>query len=101
MNRVSVIGSVSYFCLSGGLVGLGVVAGRLVMTWLIAIWFIFVITMLILYHEFRCPRCKKRFFADRFDFQQMTRECVHCGLPKYGNANPAIAPDPRSTRTGN
>lgn len=33
--------------------------------------------------RFPCPRCGKAFFAKWWYYNGFTRQCVHCGLPKY------------------
>jgi hypothetical protein len=52
-------------------------------------WVIFVVVMLIMFHEAKCPRCGKRFYAKGAHFWQMATECLHCGLPKYADVNAA------------
>ena len=52
-------------------------------------WVIFAIIMAAMFHEVRCPRCGKRFYANGTDFWQMATECLHCGLPKYADVNTA------------
>ena len=56
---------------------------------LIFAWMIFGVVMLTLWHEVKCPRCGQRFYAKGMEFWQMTRECLHCGLPKYGDVSAA------------
>ena len=50
-------------------------------------WAIFVIAMLTMYHEVRCPRCGKRFHAKGVELWQIATECLHRGLPKYADVN--------------
>jgi hypothetical protein len=37
--------------------------------------------------SFRCPRCRKHFFApwEKMPFILNTRRCFHCGLPKWAD----------------
>jgi hypothetical protein len=55
-------------------------------------WMIFVLIMLILTHEVRCPRCGQRFYAKEADFFQMTTECLHCGQPKGADVGTPLRP---------
>src|SRR5262245_55720198 len=50
-----------------------------------ACWAVFVILMIILFHEIKCPRCGQRFYVGDGIFWQMAARCLHCGMPKYGD----------------
>src|ERR1700730_6592371 len=51
-------------------------------------WMIFVLIMLTITHEFKCPRCGQRFYAKGSQFLQMTSRCLHCGQEKYADVAP-------------
>ncbi len=53
------------------------------MHFLIFGWIAFVLVMLTIIHEMKCPQCGERFYARGLDFWQMTAKCLHCGVPKY------------------
>jgi hypothetical protein len=38
--------------------------------------------------QFRCPRCKKRFFRPAARNVFLIKECVHCHLPKWASGDP-------------
>jgi DNA-directed RNA polymerase subunit RPC12/RpoP len=46
-------------------------------------WMLFVLVMLTVTHEARCPRCGQRFYVKGLEFWQMTTRCLHCGQRKY------------------
>jgi len=48
-------------------------------------WMIFLAVASIRCENFRCPRCRKRFFAKWWYHNSFARRCVHCGLPKYAS----------------
>lgn len=48
-------------------------------------WMIFFVVAGIRYESFRCPRCRKLFFAKWWYHNSFARQCVHCGLPKYAS----------------
>jgi hypothetical protein len=56
-------------------------------------WMFFVLVMLTMTHEARCPRCGRRFYARGLDFRQMTAECLHCGQKKYAELAATPKPD--------
>jgi len=61
--------------------------------WILTLsWMLFVIVMLILTHELKCPRCGQRFYAKGADFWQMTKTCLHCGQQKYSDVSAAPKP---------
>jgi DNA-directed RNA polymerase subunit RPC12/RpoP len=78
LRRVGIV-SVIFFFSSFAFVGLGRLDGRLVAYG----WMLFVLVMLTVTHEARCPRCGQRFYAKGFEFWQMTSKCLHCGQRKY------------------
>jgi hypothetical protein len=45
---------------------------------------------------FRCPRCRKRFFATWWYRNPFARKCVHCGLPKWASSDLTLRPPPQS-----
>ena len=59
-------------------------------------WIIFVLVMVTLTHEVKCPRCGQRFYAKGAVFWQMTTECLHCGQPKYAD----VVTPPKSSSDG-
>ncbi len=48
-------------------------------------WMIFLAVASIRCQSFRCPRCRKWFFAKWWYHNSFARRCVHCGLPKYAS----------------
>jgi len=85
LKRIGPLALLLYFFPFVGLIAFGHVDMRSRLAHLLALgWATIVVVMLILLYEVRCPRCRKRFYAKGIDFQQMTPECLHCGLPKYG-----------------
>src|SRR5271156_131075 len=52
---------------------------------LVYVWMLFVLFMLTLTHEAKCPRCGKRFYAKGAEFSQLTTRCLHCGQEKYAD----------------
>jgi hypothetical protein len=58
-------------------------------------WVLFVLIMLTVTHEARCPRCDKRFYANGLQFWQMTSKCLHCGQKKYASLSPATKTEAR------
>jgi DNA-directed RNA polymerase subunit RPC12/RpoP len=48
-------------------------------------WIVFVLVMLTLTHEVRCPRCGLRFYAKGADFWQTSGKCLHCGQREYAD----------------
>jgi hypothetical protein len=46
-------------------------------------WMLFVLVMMAVAHETRCPRCGQRFYSKGMDFWQMSEDCLHCGQHKY------------------
>lgn len=52
---------------------------------LVYVWMLFVLVMLTLTHEARCPRCGQRFYAKGAEFSQVTKRCLHCGQEKYAD----------------
>ena len=41
----------------------------------------------------KCPRCGDFFFAKWWGVNQLRRKCVHCGLPKWAQADPPLKID--------
>ena len=52
-------------------------------------WMIFVVIMMTVTHELKCPRCGQRFYAKGAEFSQTTGRCLHCGQEKYADVTPA------------
>ena len=50
-------------------------------------WMIFFVTVSIRLVLFRCPRCRRFFFFTGYSSNHFARRCVHCGLPKWSEAD--------------
>ena len=50
-------------------------------------WMAFFVIAGNVFVRFPCPRCGKAFFAKWWYQNTFARRCVHCGLPKYVEAN--------------
>ncbi len=48
-------------------------------------WMIFFAVASLRCESFKCPRCKKWFFAKWWYHNSFARRCVHCGLAKYAS----------------
>ena len=55
-------------------------------------WMIFVVIMMTVTHELKCPRCGQRFYAKGAEFSQTTGRCLHCGQEKYADVTPMSEP---------
>ena len=72
-----------------GLVGLVIalvfsrLLGNLVFLFLVILSELLWITFAIRHLFFKCPRCEKLFFGSWWYSKVLTRECLHCQLPKY------------------
>jgi DNA-directed RNA polymerase subunit RPC12/RpoP len=90
LKRVGLIGVSVFFLISAPLV-LERAQMQHSRSYLVAVylevvgWMIFVLVMIILTHEARCPRCGQRFYNKGTVFWQMATKCLHCGQKKYGD----------------
>jgi ribosomal protein L37E len=103
VNRVGILGAYLYLLLTIAVAWLGIIDTRSTSMHLVILgWMIFVVVMLVMLREIRCPRCGQRFYTKGFDFRQMAKYCLHCGLPKYADVNTAQKPDggPHGQRPG-
>jgi hypothetical protein len=93
LTRVGIFGLVLYLLPTLAIVWLDQIDMRSAGMYLLVLgWTLFVVVMLILWHEVRCPRCGKRYYAKSVELHQMTGECLHCGLPKYADVNTPANP---------
>lgn len=58
--------------------------------------FVPLLIAMTLFQEFKCPRCRKPFFYNRMWIPSLTN-CVHCGLPKWEEADYVNPPPKRYT----
>lgn len=95
LKRATVIG-ISVFFLTSIPIVLGRVEMRPRAVYLPAVytvtfgWMIFVLVMIILTHEIRCPRCGQRFYVKKEVFWQMATKCLRAAkVPGCGRASKA------------
>jgi hypothetical protein len=53
---------------------------------------LFMIPLIVAGHRFNnwpCPQCGKPFHSTGWTYNSFARECVHCGLKKYGDESDA------------
>jgi hypothetical protein len=93
LRRLTIFGMIWFF-LFGALVLLGRIYERSRTAEMILGfgWAIFVLAMITLTHEVKCPRCGKRFYVKGYEFAQMATECLHCGQPKYADVGRLLEP---------
>jgi DNA-directed RNA polymerase subunit RPC12/RpoP len=96
LKRATIFGVSLFFLMSAPLV-LERVAMRTRPVYLLAVylelagWAIFVLVMITLTHEIRCPRCGQRFYVKGTVFWQVATKCLRCGQKKYGDVGTAKA----------
>jgi DNA-directed RNA polymerase subunit RPC12/RpoP len=90
LKRATIIGISLFFLIAALFITRAIDRGSVIIKMLVWGWAIFVVVMITLTHEVRCPRCGKRFYAKGGDFSQMTFECLHCGQEKYGDLKTGV-----------